>query len=368
MREALLAVLDGFPANPSSLHRLGQKARAILDSAHERVATVWGCKPSQVIFTSGGTESNNLAIFGVVRKFHDKGRHIIISSIEHPSVLKPCKYLALNQGYELTQLPVNSEGRVDPSSLEKAIRPDTVLVSIITANNEIGVIQPVEELGAICRSRGVIFHTDAVQYFGKEPLSCIHQFNAPLVSACCHKYHGPKGGGALFFDHSFLLDPLHFGGGQENERRAGTENLAMIEGFTKATELFVKEPVFSPSHLIPLRDKLQESLASLAGVQIHSTHGRRLNNTVALSVEGCDSLSLLAGLDLEGVCASSGSACSTGSIQPSAVLEAIGVANSRAQSLIRFSLGRENTMEEIRELIVTFKKVLERVSGFAPVQ
>lgn len=363
VREAMLIALDEFQANPSSVHRLGQKARAILDAAHERVACVWGCKTSQVIFTSGGTESNNLAVFGTTRKLRNKGRHIITSAIEHPSILAPCKYLAQKEGYELSILPVNSEGLLDPAHLEKEIRPDTVLVSIIAANNEIGVIQPFEQLGSICKSRGVVFHTDAVQYFGKAPFTSVNQFHADLVSVCSHKYHGPKGCGALFLNNSYLLEPLQFGGGQENERRAGTENLCAIEGFTKATELFIKTPVFSDAHLIPLRDALQESLSVMAGVRIHSRHLNRLNNTVALSVEECDSLSLLAGLDLEGICASSGSACSTGSIQPSLVLKAIGVPASQAQSLIRFSLGRENTMEDIQELIHAFEKVLGQVRG-----
>src|SRR2546427_6691858 len=223
VREEMLPYLGAMFGNPSSVHHVGRQARAILDDARDRASKVLGCKPSEVIFTSGGTESANLAIFGTARRLKAKGRHIITSAVEHHAVLHCCEYLAKNEGFEVTYLPVDCEGRVALDSLEKAIRPDTTLVSIMAANNEIGTIQPVSDLGAVCRRRGVLFHTDAVQWFGKEPFQNIHQFNADLVSICAHKFHGPKGAGALFVKSPLLPEPILFGGSHENERRAGTK-------------------------------------------------------------------------------------------------------------------------------------------------
>ena len=225
----------------------------------------------------------------------------------------------------MTCLPVDREGLVSPDSLTKAIRPDTILVSIMAANNEIGTIQPVAELGAICRQRGVMFHTDAVQWFGKEPFDYIHQFNADLVSICAHKIHGPKGAGALFVRSPLQPAPILMGGSHENERRAGTENLAGIIGLVEAMERFVRHPVFDRERLAPLTGRLLRLVDRLPGVQFVGSRERRLTNTLAFVVEGSDSLPLLAGLDLEGICASSGSACSAGSLEPSHVVEALGV-------------------------------------------
>ena len=251
VREAMLPFLGGIFGNPSSVHHVGRQARALLDDARDRVATVWRCKPSEVVFTSGGTESNNLAVFGTARLLRDKGRHLITSSIEHHAVLHSFQYLARKEGFDVTYLPVDAEGLVSPDDLKKAIRPDTTLVSIMSANNETGSIQPVAALGEICRSRGVIFHTDAAQSFGKEPFESIHQFNADLVSVCAHKFHGPKGAGALFIKSPLLPDPIVFGGGHENERRAGTENVAGIIGLAETMERFVKTPVFQSEKLSP---------------------------------------------------------------------------------------------------------------------
>src|SRR6266404_6161565 len=256
VREAMLPYLGEIWGNPSSVHHVGRQARAILDDARDRAAAFLGCKPGEIVFTSGGTESANLAIFGAARLLKPKGRHLITCAIEHHAVLHSCEYLARKEGFELTVLPVDREGVVGPDSLQKALRPDTILVSIMAANNEIGTIQPVAELGALCRNRGVLFHTDAVQWFGKEPFESIHQFNADLVSICAHKFHGPKGAGALFVKSPLLPDPILFGGGHENERRAGTENLASTIGLVEALERFVRQPVFSAQKLIPLTDRL----------------------------------------------------------------------------------------------------------------
>jgi cysteine desulfurase len=360
VREAMLPHLNDVWGNPSSVHHVGRRARATLDEARDRAAKVLGCRPSEVVFTSGGTESNNLAIFGTARLLKPKGRHIITSAIEHYAVLHCCKYLEKKEGFDVTYLPVNSEGFVSVESLEKAVRPDTILVSVMAANNEIGTIQPVAELGAICQKHGVPFHTDAVQWFGKEPFENVHQFNAELVSICAHKFHGPKGAGALFVKSPLLPDPLFFGGGHENERRAGTENLAGIGGLVKAMELFVRQPVFNRLTLAPLSQKLAVSVAELNGVKIVSSSKKGLSNTVSFVVQGTDSSALLAGLDLEGVCASSGSACSAGSLGPSHVISALGFDSKLSSASVRFSLGRESLACDVDFLAFIFPKILKR--------
>jgi cysteine desulfurase len=362
VREEMLPYLGEVFGNPSSVHHVGRHARALLDEAHDRVATVWKCKPSEVVFTSGGTESSNLAIFGTARLMREKGRHIITSSIEHHAVLHPCEYLRKKEGFEVTYLPVDAEGRVSPESVRGALRPDTVLVSVMSANNEIGTLQPVAEIGAICRERGVLFHTDAVQSFGKEPFTGIEQFNADLVSACAHKFHGPKGAGALYIRSPLHPDPIVFGGGHENERRAGTENLPAIVGFAAATERFVPTPVFSEAALKPLATKLialSDSLSAL-GVEFRGSRSQRLANTVAFTVLGVDSITMLAALDLEGVCASSGSACSAGSLEPSHVMLALGVPGEAANALVRFSLGRASTEQEVAHVEKVLAMVITR--------
>jgi cysteine desulfurase len=349
VRDGMMPCLEEVWGNPSSVHHMGRRARALLDDARDRVAHLWSCKPSEVVFTSGGTESSNLAIFGVVRLLQGKGRHIITSQVEHHAVLHACDYLSRKERFEVTQLPVDAEGHVAPASLEAALRPDTVLVSVMAANNEVGSVQCVRELGAICRQRGVLFHTDAVQSFGKIPFQSIHDFNADLVSVCAHKFHGPKGAGALYIRSPLRPDPILFGGAHEHERRAGTENLSAIVGLVIALERFIQPPVFSAAHLEPLANRLRQLIGSLSdsGVTLRGPVKGGLVNTVAFSVRNTDSLTLLAALDLEGICASSGSACSAGSIEPSHVLRALGVAREESTALVRFSLGRESTPEEV---------------------
>lgn len=361
VREAMLPFLNEVWGNPSSMHHVGREARAHLDDARERAAKVLGAKPSEVVFTSGGTESANLAILGTVRLLKPKGRHVITSAIEHHAVFRCCEYLAQKEGFEVTFLPVDREGLVSPDSLARAFRPDTILVSIMAANNEIGTIQPVAELGALCRERGVIFHTDAVQWFGKEQFLDIHQFNADLVSICAHKIHGPKGAGALYVKSPLQPASTTIGGSHENERRAGTENLAGIIGLVEALERFVCTPVFDRERLAPLTERLIALVERLDGVQFVGSHQRRLANTAAFVVKGSDSLPLLAGLDMEGICASSGSACSAGSLEPSHVIEALGVDKRLAHSLIRFSLGRESTLEEVEFTERILPEVIGRV-------
>jgi cysteine desulfurase len=360
VRAAMLPYLDEIYGNPSSVHHVGRRARSLLDDARDRIAKVWLCRPSEVVFTSGGTESNNMAVFGSARALRDKGRHLITTTIEHHAVLHCFQYLEKKEGFQVTYLPANSEGVVSPDDLAKAIRPDTTLVSIMAANNETGSIQPVAEFGKICRSRGVIFHTDAVQWFGKQPFTDISEFNAELVSFCAHKLHGPKGAGALYIKSPFHPDPLIFGGAHENERRAGTENVAAIIGLAESIERFVQPPIFPHSSLAALTEHLSRFIEKLEGVEFRGSRNSRLSNTVACTVSGADSITLLAGLDLEGVCASSGSACAAGSLEPSHVMLAMGVEKAEANSLVRFSLGRESTMEEVLEAEGIFENVIKR--------
>ena len=361
VKSAMLPFFDEIWGNPSSVHHVGQRARSLLDDARDRVATLFSSKPSEIVFTSGGTESNNLAIFGTVRLLREKGRHIITSQIEHHAVLHCFQYLERKEGFSVTYLPVNSEGFIDPADLKKAIRSDTIFASLMAANNEIGTIQPIAELGAICRENGVLFHTDAVQWFGKEPFENIHQFNADLVSVCSHKFHGPKGAGALFIRSPLLPDPILFGGGHENERRAGTENLPAIIGFTEAAERFLKTPIFDKEKLNPLTAELIQLVDSLEGTTFRGSIARRLSNTVAFTVDRADSIALLAGLDMEGVCASSGSACSAGSLEPSHVMMALGVEKNLANALVRFSLGRDSTRDEVELVKNILPAVINRV-------
>ena len=359
VREAMLPFLDAVWGNPSSVHQVGRRARALLDDARDRAAMFLGTKPSELIFTSGGTESNNLAVFGTARSRSGRGKHLITSAIEHHAVLHGFDYLEKKEGFQVTRLPVDGEGRVVVAAVKRALRPDTVLVSVMAANNEIGTIQPVAEIGALCREKGVLFHTDAVQWFGKEPFTSLAQFNADLVSVCAHKFHGPKGAGLLYIRSPLHLDPVAFGGGHENEQRAGTENLAGIAGLVAALERFVKTPVFAPDKLTGLVAQLRERVAAVSGCTLVSPAAGCLNNTVAFVVAGADSIALLAGLDVEGVCASSGSACSAGSLEPSHVILALGRPET-ANSLVRFSLGRDSTAAEVAAVGEILPEVVRR--------
>ena len=363
VRDVMIPFLSENWGNPSSVHHIGQRARSVLDDLRDRTAVFLKAKPSEVIFTSGGSESNNLAIFGTARLLAHKGKHLITSAIEHHAVLHCFDYLEAKEGFKVTRLPVDSSGRVSPDDLKKAIRPDTTFVSIMAANNEIGTIQPVAELGSICRERGIIFHTDAVQWFGKEPFADIHQFNADLVSVCAHKFHGPKGAGLLYIRSPLLPDPILFGGGHENERRAGTENLPSIAGLVEAMVRFLKNPVFDKSKLAPLSSRLVLAVDSLPSLTLVGSREQRLSNTVSFVVKHADSIALMACLDLEGICASSGSACSAGSLEPSHVVSALGVDQKLANSLVRFSLGRDSTIEEVEQVVSLLPEVVKRAQG-----
>lgn len=350
--------------NPSSVHHIGRKARAMLDEFRDRSSIVLGCKPSEVVFTGGGTESNNLAIFGTARLLREKGQHLITSTVEHHAVLHCFDYLEKHEGFEVTRLPVDSTGLVNPDDLSGALRDDTILVSIMAANNETGTIQFVSDCGKICQDRGILFHTDAVQWFGKEEFQSVSQFNADLVSICAHKFHGPRGAGALYVKSPLQPHPILFGGAHENERRAGTENLANLAGFTCALERFVREPVFVREQLDPVAARLRVAVESIPSATLRGHSSQRLANTVSFTVTGCDSIALMAGLDMEGICASSGSACSAGSIEPSHVMLAMGVSPQESNALVRFSLGRDTTIEEIDKVIELLPVIIERLRTF----
>ncbi|MFN0066555.1 MAG: cysteine desulfurase family protein [Limisphaerales bacterium] len=363
VRAAMEPFFTEIFGNPSSIHQVGRRARAHLDDARDRVALVLGAKPSEIVFTGGGTESNNLAVCGAARLRRDRGRHLITSAVEHHAVLHPMEALAREEGFTLTVLTVNAAGRVDPADLRRALRPDTVLVSIQAANSEIGTLQPLAELGAMTRAHGALFHTDAAQWFGKEVFNHIGQFEADLVTLCAHKFHGPKGAGVLYVRSPLPLSPLLRGGSQENERRAGTENLPAIIGLAEAAERFLRAPVFDVAQMVMLRGKLEGKLASEPGVTLRTPPLGVLANTLAFTVAGTDSIALLAGLDLEGVCASSGSACSAGSVEPSHVMRALGVPPAEAASLVRLSLGRETTGPEISHATAVLPAVIRRCRG-----
>ena len=361
VRAAMLPFLDSVWGNPASVHHIGRHARVALDDARDRIASVCRCKPSEIVFTSGGTESVNLAISGTARLLKSKGQHIITSAIEHHAILETCNYLAKNEGFTVTRLPVDLEGHVSPDDLRRSLRPDTVLVSVMAANNEIGTLQPVQELGAICRERGVVFHTDAVQCFGKEPFHSMDQFQADLVSLCAHKIHGPKGGGALYVRSPLRPHPILFGGSHENERRSGTENLAAIVGLATAIERFVPDPIFPADRMWKLTRRLIESAEAIPSLRFLGSRTRRLANTAAFAVQRADSSTLLAALDLEGICASGGSACSAGSFHQSHVVQALGLSRDRKQALLRFSLGRESTLEEVELVASVLPAIIRRV-------
>ncbi len=361
VRASMVAALDGAWGNPSSVHQAGRQARLLLDEARERVALVLACKPSELVFTSGGTEANNLAIFGGVLAHQDRGRHLVCSPVEHPAVLHAFERLARDLGFSLTLLPVDASGSVALEDVAAAVRADTVLVSVMAANNEVGTLQPVQEIGRFCRDRGVLFHTDAVQWFGKEPFDAIGEFSADFVTLCAHKIHGPRGAGLLFVRSPLRLHPMIVGGSHENERRAGTENVPAIVGLAEAVSRFVARPVFDQQQLRVWTTRLRSALTAIEGVVVQGPPDRVLANTVAFTVEGADSISVLAALDLAGVGASSGSACSVGSLQPSHVLLAMGASRAAAASLVRLSLGRETTESEVQRLCLILPEVIRQV-------
>jgi cysteine desulfurase len=342
-------LLGGQFGNPSSVHHFGREARAALDNCRVRMAKLLGAQESEIIFTSGGTEADNTAILG------PSTGHIITSTIEHHAVLHPAEHR------HATLLPVGRDGIVDPNDLKKAIRPDTALVSIMSANNETGTLQPVKELADICRERGVPFHTDAVQSFGKEPVN-VNDWGVDLLSLAAHKFYGPKGVGLLYVRRGTKFQPLVVGGSHENERRAGTENVAGIVGMTIAAERAAANLCAESGRLLELTEKLATGIAArIPGAHRNGHTTRRVANTVNFSFDGCTFDGLLMNLDLAGIAASSGAACAIGSLQPSHVLMAMGLPVELARAAVRFSFGERTSTEDVDVILDVLPQVVSRL-------
>jgi cysteine desulfurase len=358
--EAMLPHLRGGYGNPSSIHAPGRDARAAVDDSRDRLAALLGVKAHEIIFTGGGTEACNLAVLGLAHAHAPRGRHLITAAAEHHAVLNAFEHLHHHEGFDLTVLPVDSRGLVDPDALRAALRPDTMLVSVMHANNETGTIQPVEELSVICREHEVCFHTDAVQTFGKLPVRPA-ELGAAAVSLAAHKFYGPKGVGALYLRAGVALSRVAHGGAHENTRRPGTENVAGIAGMAAAAELAESRRATEQPRLALLRDSLWAGICAIAPQAVRNGDpDRTIANTLNVSFPGSDGEALLIGLDLEGVCASSGSACMVGSVQASHVLLAMGVAPALALSTVRFSLGTQTTESDINHCLQALAKVLGR--------
>ncbi|MDX9870926.1 MAG: cysteine desulfurase NifS [Clostridia bacterium] len=351
--------------NPSSVHSFGREARESLEKAREQVAAMINAKPEEIIFTSGGTEADNMAILGSTEKYLGQGKHIITSAIEHHAVLHPCEHLQ-QKGFKLTILPVDEHGIVNVDDLKKALTPDTVLISIMHANNEVGSIQPIEEIGAIAREKGILFHTDAVQSLGKIPVD-VQKLPVDLLAGSAHKLYGPKGVGFLYVRKGAKLSPRIFGGGQEKKRRSGTENIAGIVGLGKAMELAAQELSTEMPRLAELRDRLLTGLMDkIPHVKLNGHPTLRLPNNVNLSFQFVEGESLLLSLDMKGIAASSGSACTSGSLDPSHVLLAMGMAHEVAHGSVRMTLGSVNTAEDIEYVLEVFPPIVERLRSMSP--
>jgi cysteine desulfurase len=364
-REAMRPYLEQHFGNPSSVHRAGREARAAVDNARDTLAGLLAVRPNEIIFTGGGTEANNLALLGLARNRAPNGKHLISNRAEHHAVLNTLEHLQAREGFEITWLEVSRDGLVEVDALAAAIRPDTTLVSIMTANNETGVVQPMAEIAVVCREREVILHSDMVQAFGKIDIDLV---NFDTASFAAHKFYGPKGAGFLYLRGGLSIDQIQFGGAHEGQRRPGTENVAAIAGMAAAAN-FVRQ---EPSGESALRDQLWDGIRQIfPAARLNGAGAPRLTNTLNVSFPGYSSETLLMALDLEGVCASSGSACMVGSVVASHVLLAMGLPHEHAASAIRFSLGNETTMAEIEKTVAAieriFARLAQRKSGAVPV-
>ena len=354
--------------NPSSLYRFGQEAKADLERARADIAACIGAKPEEIFFTSGGTEADNWALKGVVELMALKGKttgHIITSAIEHHALLHTAQHLE-KQGYTVTYLPVDELGRVSPADVEAAVRPDTVLISIMAANNEIGTIQPVAEIGAVARRHKILFHTDAVQAVGHIPVD-VEAWNVDLLSLSAHKFQGPKGVGALYVRRPLRLPPLLHGGGQEKGRRSGTENVPGVIGMAAALKEAVAQLEAEGARLSALRDRLISGLTRLPYTRLTGDPENRLPGTASFVFEGVEGEALLLHLDARGICASSGSACSSASLDPSHVLLAIGLPHAIAHGSLRLSLGPDNTQEDVAYILKEVPAVVNYLREMSPV-
>jgi len=357
-REAMLPYLGRYFGNPSSVHAAGREARAAIDNARDKLAALLRAKPGEIIFTGGATESCNLAVLGLARSSSSRGGHIISNKAEHHAVLHPLEHLEQHEGFEVTWLNVSESGMVDLDQLADSIRPDTRLVSIMTANNETGVIQPMREISQICRDRGVLLHSDMVQAFGKTDVDVSL---VDVASFAAHKFYGPKGTGFLCLRAGLPIQPIMFGGAHENQRRPGTENVAGIAGMAAAAEWILRDRETEQERRAQLRDQLWRTIADVfPDAQQNGDPAHRLANTLNASFIGVDSETMLMALDLEGICASSGSACMVGSVRASHVLLAMGLPMDRARSAIRLSLGKWTTAKEIADAGDALDRIAKR--------
>jgi cysteine desulfurase len=359
--EAMRPYFDERFGNASSIHHHGQETRAAVEGARESVANLLGCRASEVVFTSGGTEADNLAIFGLA----DPGDHVITSTVEHHAVLNACKHLE-SQGCEVTYVPVDGRGLVDPEDVRRALRPETKLVAIMMANNETGVLQPVEEIGRVAGEADVCFHTDAVQAAGKVPID-VNQIGCDLLAISGHKIHGPQGAGALYVRRGTTLEPMLFGGRHERSRRAGTENVPGIVGLGKAAELARGGlDRGEAEQLSTKRNRLERALLQLDSAGVNGAGAPRVPNTTSICFDFIDGEALVIALDLKGLAVSTGAACSSGAIEPSHVLTAMGMPSDRARASIRLSLGKQNTDDDVDFAIALVVETVTRLRELSP--
>lgn len=363
--EAMLPYMEEYYGNPSSLYAFAQKAKEALEDARARVAACLGCEPREITFTSGGSEADNQAIFSAARIGERKGKkHIISTTFEHHAVLHTLEKLK-KQGFEIELLDVHSNGLVTPEQVAAAIRPDTCLVTIMYANNEVGTVQPIAEIGAVCKEKGVLFHTDAVQAAGHLHIN-VREQNIDMLSLSGHKFHGPKGVGVLYSKKNIMLDNVINGGGQERGKRAGTENIPAIMGLATALEYACTHIDETIAHQLPLRDKLIAGLSEIPYSELNGDAEKRLPSNVNFCFEGIEGESLLLLLDDKGVCASSGSACTSGSLDPSHVLLAIGRPHEVAHGSLRLSIGEDITEEQVDEIVTAVKDVVTYLRNMSP--
>ncbi len=363
--EAMLPYFTQHYGNPSSVHAFGREAKQGLDKARDQVAKALHCDPSEVIFTGCGTESDNTVLLGVAQRYGNKGKHIITTNVEHHAILHTCEYLE-KQGYSVTYLPVDQDGLVTAEQVAAAIRPDTILVSIMFANNEVGTIMPIQEIGAVCKEKGVLFHTDAVQAVGHIPVD-VQAMHIDMLSLSAHKFHGPKGVGALYCRKGIRLPSYIMGGAQEKGRRAGTENVAGIVGLGAAIELATEQLEENRAKMTALRDRLMTGIqARISEVKLNGHPTNRLPNNVNFSFKYIEGESILLMLDMNGIAASSGSACTSGSLDPSHVLLALGLPHEIAHGSVRLTLGDETTEEDIDYTIDVLEKTVARLRAMSP--
>ncbi|MFH1010811.1 MAG: cysteine desulfurase family protein [bacterium] len=363
---AMKEALQEFWGNPSSIHEIGRWARVRLEEARRHAANLLGCTPDEIVFTSGGTEADNLSILGILDYWKEKKTHVITAATEHHAVLDTVHWCQ-SHGFEATILPVDSEGRINPLDVKKAIRPTTALISLMFVNNEIGTIHDIAEIGKVAREADVVFHTDVVQAFGIIPFS-VADLNADLVSMSSHKIYGPKGVGALYVKKGTRISPRTYGGSQERSFRTGTENVPGIIGFGKACQLCQEKIRTVPVQIQTLRDRLEKEIAeTIDDVRVSGSRTYRAPGILNCSFKGCEGEALLVGLDMQGIFVSTGSACSAGSTGASHVLRAIGLTPEMAQASLRFSLGRNNRAEDVDAVMEILPNIVKRLRQMSPV-